>query len=532
MLLFKNNGILDLVSINTFGVSAKSSDKAIGFFGTGLKYAISILLRYGHEITVFSGDNKFEFFTEDKTIRDKNFKLVMVRINDNEVQQMPFTTELGKTWHLWQAYRELYYNCIDEDGEIKLVEEIDEYEVVEISLSSGIASNSNTCIYTTGLDEIHENNNEFILHTKPKWDLSSVEVHERTDSASGAIFYRGVKVYQPNKFCVYNYNIKEKIVLTEDRTMANAWYAEYYISRSLAYSEAPAEAIIQILTASKETFENTLSFSDLANDPTETFLAVVGTLKKTEVNESAYRYYGGYALEHLDTLQRTPVPSVHKEKLKKAIKLIEPLGFQDTYAITITDLIGDENIRVTKTSIYLNEKIFLLKEKDLAVEILIAYLKLTEGEGNELHWLANKLISVHSTLQTWSSIPYEPTTKEYQSQIDGEWWDESAEVTEKQINAFREKSPSVITDLVPNFFYYVGEWTGYRPNQGRIVYCQKFPEEMREKCEHLTTIKYSDGTCLLLRILEAKDAFGANEILGYSELVQGALDSGKDYYEV
>lgn len=47
MIIFRNAGTIDPKSITTFGVSSKENPGAIGFFGTGLKYALAILLRHG-----------------------------------------------------------------------------------------------------------------------------------------------------------------------------------------------------------------------------------------------------------------------------------------------------------------------------------------------------------------------------------------------------------------------------------------------------------------------------------------------------
>lgn len=53
--IFRNKGIIDPRSITTFGVSSKDSESAIGYFGTGLKYAIAILLREGCKIDIYTG---------------------------------------------------------------------------------------------------------------------------------------------------------------------------------------------------------------------------------------------------------------------------------------------------------------------------------------------------------------------------------------------------------------------------------------------------------------------------------------------
>jgi len=60
-IIFKNNGIIDLDFIRSFGVSVKENDNPIGFFGTGLKYAIAILLREKQEVSVFLGKEEYKF---------------------------------------------------------------------------------------------------------------------------------------------------------------------------------------------------------------------------------------------------------------------------------------------------------------------------------------------------------------------------------------------------------------------------------------------------------------------------------------
>ena len=49
MIIFQNKGLIDVHAISIMGVSVKE-DNSIGFFGTGLKYAIAVLLREGIKI--------------------------------------------------------------------------------------------------------------------------------------------------------------------------------------------------------------------------------------------------------------------------------------------------------------------------------------------------------------------------------------------------------------------------------------------------------------------------------------------------
>lgn len=108
MIIFKNKGAIDVRAIKILGVSVKK-DNAIGFFGTGLKYAIAICLREGCPLSIWSGGEEYSFTTKKVAITGQDFDVVCMN-----GEELGFTTELGKTWKLWQAFRELYCNCTDE----------------------------------------------------------------------------------------------------------------------------------------------------------------------------------------------------------------------------------------------------------------------------------------------------------------------------------------------------------------------------------------------------------------------------------
>ena len=54
-IIFTNQGEIDIRAVTTFGVSVKNDNSAIGMFGTGLKYAIAIILRHG-ELSLSSAE--------------------------------------------------------------------------------------------------------------------------------------------------------------------------------------------------------------------------------------------------------------------------------------------------------------------------------------------------------------------------------------------------------------------------------------------------------------------------------------------
>jgi hypothetical protein len=89
--IFENDGEIDAAAIRTFGVSVKQGDNPIGFFGTGLKYALAILLRTGHSVAIQSGLEKHRFALKDVTIRGETFQVVTMN-----------RRELGFTTQGWQ----------------------------------------------------------------------------------------------------------------------------------------------------------------------------------------------------------------------------------------------------------------------------------------------------------------------------------------------------------------------------------------------------------------------------------------------
>ena len=74
MISFQNNGLIDIAAVTTMGVSVKEGDGAIGYFGTGLKFAIATILREGGEVTLWRGLEKHIFTATLLTVRGEDFQ--------------------------------------------------------------------------------------------------------------------------------------------------------------------------------------------------------------------------------------------------------------------------------------------------------------------------------------------------------------------------------------------------------------------------------------------------------------------------
>jgi hypothetical protein len=203
MLYFHNPGEIDIRGATIAGLSAKQGDSPIGFFGTGLKYAIASVLRWHGQITIWSGEEEYKFYASPLDFRGKEFQQIMM-----SGQPLGFTTEYGKTWEPWQIFRELYANALDEGGQVG---------TAPPGPRAGF-----TCIEVDcdRLAEAYATRDLIILPRTTAYFHSDETVSIGRETASG-IYYRGVRVHPENT--LFTYNFQKSISLTEDRTMKWAW---------------------------------------------------------------------------------------------------------------------------------------------------------------------------------------------------------------------------------------------------------------------------------------------------------------------
>src|SRR5690606_20364037 len=131
------------------------TDNPIGMFGTGLKYAIAVLLRNGNCIEITNKDKTYSFSIHDIDFRGKSFQQILCN-----GKKLPFTTEYGKNWELWQAYRELHSNTVDEEGISFIGEPMDEGTSIVVYGESFVKCVENHNDYFVGDREpLYENKN-------------------------------------------------------------------------------------------------------------------------------------------------------------------------------------------------------------------------------------------------------------------------------------------------------------------------------------------------------------------------------------
>ncbi len=105
-----NKKEIDINAFRLLGASTKRGDKTkIGYFGSGLKYAIAVLIRDKVKLKVYSGSDEIKINTVKKKFGDKNFDVIKF---NNQLSSL--TTDMGVDWKTWFAIREIYCNALDE----------------------------------------------------------------------------------------------------------------------------------------------------------------------------------------------------------------------------------------------------------------------------------------------------------------------------------------------------------------------------------------------------------------------------------
>lgn len=298
-LAFVTDGAIDLRAFTTFGVNVKpNTQNPIGFFGTGLKYAVAVLCRLGGKVTVVVDGVEHEFYSKAMEFRGKTFDMIRMRRRKGVLakwsyQALPYTTEFGKTWEPWQVYRELESNTRDENGATILVDEDD---------SGGMSflndeHRGKTLIMVTEpkVIDAHLNRDQIFLP-------GGLKVREGTDEVqvfnqpSKHLYYRGLRVADLDIPSAFTYNFLGHVDLTEDRTIKFTFMANSMILRHIMKS-TDAEYVESVLQLNPEKhYEGRLDFDSTYEMPSATFVGAIGKLRAASVTilPRAMTFYDRY----------------------------------------------------------------------------------------------------------------------------------------------------------------------------------------------------------------------------------------------
>ncbi len=385
---FMNNGMFDIRGMLTFGLSAKDKDDAIGFFGTGFKYAVGIILRH-HGIvkitTRLPGDDRFylyEFFSKKEKFRDQDADMVYLHDHTTgDVIPANFTTRIGINWEPWMAFRELYCNCIDEGGTIS-----DQYQagfdtVIEVE-----------CSQIT--DTYHNKDNYILPKMDPVYSCRDADVYERK---LPYVFYRGIAVYRAENMN-FTYNIKSYVKLTEDRTVESEYYVRFALQKTIQGCDV--ERVIASIVQNNDCYEAKVGF-DKGYHTSNTFIDVCQRLRKTDkgICETARSLINqlAYDKRNFPEFDLTKVQKIMLDRAKSfLLKMDIPV---DQYPIKFVNGLGEGVMgRALDGTIYISEMPFNMGTKQLASTLMEEWVHLKTGckdfDRTMQNWLFDKILSL------------------------------------------------------------------------------------------------------------------------------------------
>jgi len=257
-----NDGEMDINALLLLGASTKRGDESkIGYFGSGLKYAIAVFLRNKIGFEIYSGKNKITISTRKVNFRGQTFNKIYVGGKHTSL-----TTEMGVDWEPWFALREVYCNALDESSPgFTIVDDIDPIE---------------------GKTKIYIKNDEKFKDILQNWDKYFSQ--KRKDivfqvpgftayygSSDEYILYRrGVQCHSQKRKCLFHYDL-DNIEINESRTLKhsidNIWKTAELVAR-----HASLDMVRRIYDEYKDSIEETFMWREAGVIFNQNWLDVIG----------------------------------------------------------------------------------------------------------------------------------------------------------------------------------------------------------------------------------------------------------------
>lgn len=411
-IFFCNSDPIDLLAIEIMGLSAKPGNASpIGFFGTGLKFAIATLLRTGHTVAIarqpaVGPRDTITFHSETRKMRGQEFEQIIMESTSGPAKALGFTTELGKLWEPWMAFRELHSNVLDEGG-----------ETLAAPAVGTLREKWGTVIEVTGQgieDAWRDRDAIFLPAARQRQAASPNGVEILAGAVSPTAYYRGVRAHTFQSPTIATYNMLNSCRLTEDRTIASGEYYFRYHLQQLVQASHDTELIKKFLLPPEHHFERTLQF-DPQYETSDEFLAVVKEEKRNlDLNQSALDVYWDRLGHKESRWEEASLSASQHRDFDEALGLCALLGA--TLAKSEVRVVKGLGPRVlglcSHGQIYIALATFDQGPTMLAGTLLEEWLHRDErlqDETREMqNWLFNKVVTLARQLQTAAPVPAKP----------------------------------------------------------------------------------------------------------------------------
>lgn len=386
MISFQNNGLIDIAAVTTMGVSVKEGDGAIGYFGTGLKFAIATILREGGEVTLWRGMERYAFTATLLTVRGEDFQQVCMN-----GAPLGFTTALGRNWEPWMAFREMASNCRDESGV---------YCCGDVGPLDGC-----TTINVTGIDDAFADRHTILLETTPIFSNEHIDIH--AGGISNFVYYRGVRIYTPSRDTAHTYNIKRKIDLTEDRTAKYSFQVHEAIINGILSCD-DVSIVRTALDCGEQCLEHFLEF-DSHIPASDAFVAVgndlaMGASNNTSANPSVVRQSRKRAMASMSAGDNMQMNHIEAAMFERAKTMLAKAGHDiQKFPVVCVDTLGP-NIHgcASDGKIFISRMPFLKGTREVAATLLEEYAHLVSGQADCTrgfqNWLFDQILANAETV--------------------------------------------------------------------------------------------------------------------------------------
>lgn len=393
-IIFSNPGLIDLRGIRTFGLSAKEGDNPLGQFGTGAKHGIAILMRTSHKVTLWRGLEKYTFGVRSDKMRDKEFNFITLTGPSGTTEELPYTTDLGKGWEVWQAYRELHSNVIDELG--------------VTYRSDTVTPEANTTMFVVEGEPISQayNDRSSIFLSNRGEPIITTDTLEVYKGISSYAYYRGVRVYELPRPSLYTYNMRQTIAgLTEDRTLKSSSDLDFYLAHLIARTE-DTTYINDVCLASDAAYEASLN-SWYAIPPSPPFTAVYSKLREEgKLGQLTVFATKTYLAGHktLPLPAAAPLSPIQQKQLDKALGFCKAAGYSITdYPVVVIPHAHSNVLALAEGGkIVLTLKLFDMGVKELVNALIEEWVHLKHDlrdETRELQtFLLRQLVNAHEVI--------------------------------------------------------------------------------------------------------------------------------------
>lgn len=278
----------DIRAVTIQGLSAKPDAEkrpAIGKFGTGLKYAIAVLVREGCSVTIVTPEGRYKIVGKSSEFRGQHYEGLMLRHTywkDGKARikrsELPFTTHYGSNWELWMAFRELHSNTLDEGGWTRQFHDVPKDHQ---HVSEGCAIIVEGEPYER---EFYKSSQTFLGEMgTPLLSTPSVDIYElpHPDYVSEVKYYRGVRAGAlrsdgTGELFKFIYNVKSECYLSEERQVQDHYW-DWAVAQAIAECD-DKDIIKEFLEADEDFFEYHVAFNP-AMRFSETFMAAAGYAK-------------------------------------------------------------------------------------------------------------------------------------------------------------------------------------------------------------------------------------------------------------